>query len=192
MNHLPATLAEDLKPQKLGWEQARTHIHTSMHVVDAATCEMATDLVRKAREAHKALDDQRTTITGPLLEAKRAADDLFRGPLRALEEIQSILRARIGTYATAQKALAEAAMARSAETLAAGAIPTEIIPSPVEVAGLSVRETWDYEIVDATLVPGYLCSPDHVKIRRVLDRSGDIVGTIPGLRIYRKGAVTVR
>lgn len=167
----------------------------SFVVSNDAQADAAANMVRGARAAHKALDERRQEITRPLRAAEKSANDLFRFSLSALNDIMGTLRQRIDAYMSEKAQAQRTALMEASAVVSAGMVPVSVIPAPAEVLGVTRRETWDFEITDATQVPRYLCSPDVAKIGRVLDgcdHDGLDPGVIPGLRLFRRGMVTVR
>lgn len=68
--------------------------------------------------------------------------------------------------------------------------PSAIVPKTVKTedgSGVTFREDWDFEVVDANAVPREHMMPDEVKIRKLV-RAG--LRNIPGLRIFPKKVVT--
>lgn len=65
------------------------------------------------------------------------------------------------------------------------------VPKTPKANGLSIREYWDIEIIDASIVPREYCTPDEVMIRQVVKKmKGQI--EIPGVRIFKKKSASVR
>lgn len=79
--------------------------------------------------------------------------------------------------------------------LAAGEVPTDVIPEPAHVKGVSVRSKWAFEIMDPDAVPRELCSPDDKKIDAAIayaDTEHTPPQPIPGVRFYLRQDVRVR
>lgn len=138
----------------------------------------------KARQ--KALEDARTTITKPLLEAQRAVNALFKGPQDMLAEAERIVKRGILTYQDAEDrkrreaeaAAAEAARkerekleAQAAKAAAAGkvekaealAATAAAIPERISIAssapklgGVSSKTTWRAEVTDKAALIAYV------------------------------------
>ncbi len=65
------------------------------------------------------------------------------------------------------------------------------VPKTPKANGLSIREYWDIEIIDSSLVPREYCTPDEVMIRQIVKKmKGQI--KIPGVRIFTKKSASVR
>lgn len=97
--------------------------------IDSPTMyEVAADELRAIKARAAKLDEQRKAITRPLDDAKKAAMDLFRGPLEVLAEAESLLKSKMLDWQRAQDRIAreeqakiEAATRAERERLAAEA-----------------------------------------------------------------------
>lgn len=155
----------------------------------------ARDMAKKAREAHRALEEKRKTITGPLLAAKNATDALFKPATSALERIKRHYEQAIAAYDLEREQSRAAVLAQSAAEIAVGVVPTEPIPEPVHVESTSVRHRWEPEVIDADAVPREYCSPDLAKLREAVwyaDTPHKEPRPIPGVRFELKSIVVVR
>lgn len=102
----------------------------SYEVIDQESYEMAGDELRAVKTRTKLLEEQRTSITGPLNNALRAVNALFAGPARLLEQAEGKLKLKMSGYVTAvERAQAEqrrvAEEAAAAERAKAAAIAAE-------------------------------------------------------------------
>lgn len=157
--------------------------------------EFASELVKRAKANHKRLDERRTAITKPLLASKRQVDELFAPALTALKEIERALKEKIGTYTLQQTGAVVQAMQDTAAAYAAGGTPTEAIPELPTAKGITVRASWDFEIVNPAEVPRELCSPDPAKIQQAIwyaDTPHTAPRAIPGIVFKLRANVTVR
>ena len=149
-------------------------------------CEAAGEDLKAIKGAQKRLEDSRTTITKPLLEAQRAVNALFRGPTDTLTEAERIVKRGILGYQEteerkrreAEAAAAEAARkerekleAQAARAAAAGkvekaealqanaaAIPEriEIASAAPKIAGLAKKSVWWAEVTDKGALVRYV------------------------------------
>lgn len=90
-----------------------------------------------------------------------------------------------------QAALARAAEANEAASQALS-IPEPVAPRGArsEHATSTVRHEWDFQIVDASLIPREYLMPDEKKLRAAVRSMG--VREIPGVAISQKAVATVR
>lgn len=154
----------------------------------ADECEAAAEDLKGIKAKQKALEDARTTITKPLLEAQRAVNALFKRPQDTLAEAERIVKRGILAYQdredqkrrAAEAAAAEAARkerekleAQAAKAAAAGkvekaealqataaAIPERIaLPSSAPVlGGVATRSTWRAEVADKAALVAYIAT----------------------------------
>jgi len=167
----------------------------AFRVVDDATAAHAHDMAKRAREAHRALEEKRKTITTPLLAAKNATDALFKPAATAILEIKTHYEQEIARYDLARERERARVLAESAAQIARNVVPTEPIPAPVVVENTTIRHRWEPEIVDPELVPREYWSPDLQKIREAVwyaDTMHKEPRPIPGVRFVLKSTVTAR
>lgn len=139
----------------------------------------------------KVLSDQQETILKPLREVERAVREWFRAPLDTYRTIENVLKQRVVDY---QKTLRQE---KQAAIEAAGREPTPTamaqltaLAAPPTPAAISFRKTWDFEIVDANLVPREYLLIDTVAIRKVgVATQGR--QQIPGVRFFQKEGAAV-
>lgn len=155
-------------------------------IATADQAEAAGEDLKTIKGRQKALEEARTKITKPLLEAQRAVNALFEGPKQLLAEAESIIKRGILTYQdgeerkrrAAEAAAAEAARkererleAQAAKAAAAGkvekaealqataaAIPerVEIASSAPKVSGIASKTTWRAEVTDKMALVKYV------------------------------------
>lgn len=155
----------------------------------------AADVLKATKRKIKDLDDKRTGITKPLLEAKRRIDDLFMPAITAYKEAERILKTKIGAYAAEREQERAAAMQQAADQYAAGGSPTDPIPEPARVQGVTTRQVWDFRVEEPDKVPRELCSPDPTKIKEAIwyaDTPHNPPQAIPGVVFYLRDDVRVR
>lgn len=163
-------------------------------IASPADYDFAGNMVKHVKAQLNALDSRRKEITQPLLQAKRSVDDLFAPVIKNLEESERVLKSKIGAYVASQERARVRAMQASALEYQAGGTPTLVIPEPARTQGVTVKELWDYEVTDPTLVPRDLCSPDRLLILSRIQGKGpnDPPETIPGIRLFLGTSVVVR
>lgn len=172
----------------------------------------AGDDLKRVKAAQKRLEEVRTAITRPMDAAKKAVLEFFRAPEAKLADAENrIKRAMIG-YQTeqerirreqqakleadarkereriaAQAAKAEAAgkveKAEALQIRAAQVVAPVVMTEQPKVTGISLREVWRFEVVDATAVPREYLAIDEKKIGQIVRAmKGDT--TIPGVRVW--------
>ena len=155
-------------------------------ITTADMCEAAGVDLKAIKGAQKRLEDARTTITKPLLEAQRAVNALFKGPTDTLIEAERVVKGGILGYQreeerkrlAAEAIAAEAARkerekleAQAAKAAAAGktekaealqataaAIPerVEIASAAPKIEGLATRSVWKAEVMDKAALVKYV------------------------------------
>jgi hypothetical protein len=66
-----------------------------------------------------------------------------------------------------------------------------VIPEQPKVEGLSMREDWDFEIVDVKAIPREYLVPNEVMIRKVV-KVMKSQANIPGIRVFSKQILSAR
>lgn len=162
-------------------------------------------LVDSAFRAHKQLTTRRGETLKPI-EAECARLTREMGTWKA--EQDRLAREEAARLARAQQALEqrvqlEVAAALEAQGLSAEAesvveqaisMPAPVVPvapSTPAVQGISYRETWKHQIVDAALIPREWLIPDEQAIAAFV-RSTKGAKQIPGIRIYAEQTAIVR
>jgi hypothetical protein len=164
--------------------------------------------VRRAHEAHKALVKEKADAEAPLTQA----EVILKGALTAYDREQERLRQeeqrRIDEAARreAERLALEQAAALEAEGHATGdaamvaeahaIIDAPIAPVPMapavkatpKVAGVALRKSWAFRIVNANLVPRQYHVIDESKIRGVVRSLGQ-AANIPGVEVYEETSV---
>lgn len=165
----------------------------AFRVTDDATMATAADWTRSLRDMTKAVEERRQRITRPLLEVKREVDALFAALSNPLTEASTHLRREMGAHHARVEASRIAAMQSAVATFATGQVPTAIIPTPVHVDKVTVRQIWTAEIQDPDRVPREYCSADITKIlARAPDSPHVDPPAIPGVRWALTERITVR
>ena len=76
-------------------------------VIDSPTMfELASDDLKQVKALQKEVEEKRTSITGPLNQAVKAVNDLFRAPKEYLDKAEATLKRAMVTWTTEQERLA--------------------------------------------------------------------------------------
>lgn len=154
---------------KVEVQTAAQDANEALDLIRSFPCETADDeaaiagFVREFRAREKAIDEKRTKVTKPLLQAKKEVDALFAPVLEALKQAQAICRAKLADAEARRateraRALAVAVASPSVATLAAAAQET---PKP---AGVGYRTSWNFTVNDIDQVPREYMTIDWSKI----------------------------
>ncbi len=185
-------------------------------ITTAEQCEAAGEDLKSIKTRQRQLEDARTSITKPLLDAQRAVNNLFRGPQETLAEAERIIKRGILAYqeteerkrreaeAAAAEALrkereklqAQAARAESsgkvekAEALrtTAATLPDrmQFAPTAPRVSGLSSKSTWRAELIDKPAFVKYVA--EHQEWLHLLDVN---TTALNGLARSQKSALAI-
>jgi hypothetical protein len=180
----------------------------------------AGEILKMVMAAKKRVEELRTKITGPLNQALKAANDMFRAPADELVSVEGQLKRTMVTYQNElarrqqeeQRAADEAArkqrekLAEQARKAEAAGKPeradvlmqrSEAAVAPViqreapKVAGVGTRLVPKFEITNAALLPREYLMPDEVKIRQVVAALKAEAG-IPGVRVWMESQIASR
>ena len=88
-------------------------------VASAEDYDLAADELKAIKTRAAAIEDQRTGITGPINQALRAVNALFKGPSELLEQAEQILKTKMLRYSQEQQRIAAEERARAEAAAAA-------------------------------------------------------------------------
>lgn len=158
------------------------------------------------------IEDARTRVTKPLLQAQREVNTQAKEAAAPLEQAEKQIKLAMIAYSDEQerirreeqrkadeaarreqqklqeraaKAMESGKVEKAAEleTRAATVVAPVIQREPPKVAGVATREVWKFEITDPAAVPRNYCSPDEKKIGGIVRAmKGDT--QIPGVRVW--------
>lgn len=181
-------MAEVVGPIEAEAEALRARVESVQIVIqDKAQLDAIGALAAHAQKKVKEIEAQRTSITKPLLDAKRRIDDLFNPAKAAYKAVKDVAQAAMSTYVTARNA-------ERAAALAAGDHGTAMAAAPAALpAGTSVRRSWTFEVVDAAAVPAefLITSIDAAKVQAVVNEQREKTA-IPGIRAYEAETLVTR
>jgi len=153
-----------------------------IQIHDQNTLDIAGRLLIEIKGKHKELETKRTSVTKPMLDAKRQIDQWFKPAKDALAACEALLKEKVKTYT-------EAAEQAKAEALAAGdvAAATAMV-APEMPEGLQSRGSWDFLLEDLDAVPREYLALDASKVRIELREKGEAL-QIPGIKVYWKKTI---
>lgn len=149
----------------------------------------------------KQIEEKRFAITKPMDAAKTGVMDMFKQLTRPLEAYAKELDTKMLTFhkqeqarIAAEQAKVEAEALRNMQEnhIAEMQVPVlqdETKKVRTDFATISVREKWNFSVVDEELVPREYFTLDPVKVRSAL-RDG--TRKIPGLDIFDEGRIGTR
>ncbi|KJU83916.1 hypothetical protein MBAV_003883 [Candidatus Magnetobacterium bavaricum] len=158
---------------------------------------------KKADEAHKDIVRKESAQLTPLQAAEGVIKGKMTAYLKAEEVKRTVLQARLEAEANKQHddlclqeavALEKAGNVDAAMAIldAPGHTPAPLVVSNIpKVTGVSEREVWKFEVVDASKVPEQYKTVDEKKIGAIV-RALKGITDIPGVRVWSEKQVAVR
>ena len=135
------------------------------------------ELLTQTKAKYKAIEAERTKVTKPLNDAKKAIDGWFKPAKTALNDLEIVLKDAMSSYITGQEQ-------KRLEALQLGnheaALATE---QPVMPAGISTRTTWKFHVVDVARVPREYLVLDMAAIQAHVSTHKSN-SSIPGIDAY--------
>jgi hypothetical protein len=122
------------------------------------------------------------------LEAERASE---RARLQIEKEAQDASDVATELIKQGNTAEADELMDLAYEKIREINADTPFVPEKPSAPGVSMRETWDYEVVDAALIPGTFLVPDLTMIRRY-GQNMKHRANIPGVRFFSVKSIAAR
>lgn len=162
-------------------------------VVDEETCELATEAIRELKARYEAFEAKRTAVTKPINESLREVNGWFKPVTEKLQAGIAMCKSKIAEYQTKQVEANRAAMlaACAAPTPEVAAKALAVVAVPHQPSGVSVRESWDFEITEPARVPREFLMVDVDKLKAFARASTD-EPVVSGVRFFIKKTVAVR
>lgn len=130
----------------------------------AQACDLATDNNRVL----KRIEEERKCITTPLNESIKRINGLFKSIAERFQSNDEKIRKALLAYTNSRKKTDEIKVVNTS------------------TGQVQIKELWDYEIVDASLLPREYLVPDEHKIGRLV-RTGTLKpDAIPGVKIFQR------
>jgi SMC interacting uncharacterized protein involved in chromosome segregation len=137
-------------------------------ISDAQSLERAKSLAKQAKLIENYIEDKRKELTKPILDRKKAIDDLAKSLTKELTEAVKHLREQIPFEKLAEIETKAAELSEKSKNL---------------------REVWTFEVVDISLVPREYLVLDETAVRRAIQNG---VREIPGLKIFKKAQLVIK
>lgn len=209
---MQALLKADADVNQLTGEASSLEVRANELIIltDADAAE-ATNILGFIATAKKKLEEKRTFFVKPINDQVKNINNLFKQYNLPLDNADSTLRRKVLAYRQEQtrkkreederlRQLAEKEQRRlekKAEKKGLPAPPPIIIqasesaPKTIQASmgSATTRTTWDFQIVDESLIPREYMVVDEKKIRAVV-KAG--IRNIPGVNIYQAETLSVR
>jgi hypothetical protein len=192
--------------------------------VDRDAFVAGSERLREIKDLQKRLEERRTSVTGPLNTALRNINDWFRGPVAALVKAEQAYKYKLAAFQDKERkevdrqkreaeekarqdreelerrARAAAAKGNTAKAEELVARADAVVPAPPELApikaaGVSFSEQWEFEVVDASLIPRAMMTIDLAKIGqlvRALKNKETAEAAVPGIKVFSRPKVGAR
>lgn len=167
-------------------------------IAEQGDYDFANEALGDAKSAWKRLEKQKKEATKLLNDALKTIRGWFKPAQDFYAQAERILKAKIAeAHRRAQeeqdRALREAQEAHQAGD--AAAVREAMVQSQAseieQASNVSIIKTWDFEIVDAGLLPREYLVPNETAIRGVVKSLGDNAN-IPGVRVFKTDTVVRR
>ena len=152
-------------------------------IENAEQAELASECLTELKAKLDLVEETRTSITKPLLEAKRKVDALFKPISTGLKTSLDIVRGRLGTYTAQQRIEAQRLLEEASQSEPEDAAALVAASNRAQADAPSVREVWRFEIEDASKLPSQFLVPDEKAIGAVV-RSQKGNAKIPGVKVF--------
>lgn len=159
-----------------------------VQITDAASYEAAADYLRDVKTTLKTIEQQRTEITKPMNAALKKTNELFAKVSKKYLTAEAGLKGKIAVYLEAEKEREIKLLTSIAE----GTSALELASQGAPVAqGVSTRTTYDFEVVNESLIPDEFWALDDKKIGAYVRAMND--GTAPpGIKAVARTIVSAR
>lgn len=170
-------IVEDYKPQKAAAKETHRLI-----------CEREKKALEPVEIAERYISGQITSYMAVLAQRRREAEQRERERRIALEQAEKERHQKV-TDAMSKGETEKAREILSGPSPSEAIAPSEPLPPPApKMKGVHMREHWDFEVVDESVLPDEFLMPDTKAIGEVVRRDKDNT-KIPGIRVFREDIV---
>ncbi len=139
------------------------------------------DIARRIKE----LESERTSVTKPMMDAKKRVDSWFKPAADLLKACRDDLKGKVGAFVLGQETAKVAALQAGDHDKAMA------VADPVMPDGLSKRVTYEWSVTDLAAVPADFLCVDATKVQAVVTALKG-AAVIPGITVAPSVGVTVR
>lgn len=158
---------------------------------------MAVVTIAEMKDKRGAVEAVLKRFTDPLKGVIKDIESMFKPAMRALDDCEKLMKRKISVFSDDQAvrrdkylAIAGEAASKGEEGVAQAALASADELVLEKVPGLSVRELWDGEVVDAAVIPREFLIPD-VKALKAMTRARKGDPSIPGWRAFPTSSVAI-
>lgn len=162
-------------------------------VCDDDSLALAGELLVDVKTRQKRITEMKQSATRPMNEALKNIRAWFAPAEELLGTIEREVKNKVASYHTLleiERERATEALGKEGATSAeVGAALTNLGAAQApKTAGVSMREVWDFEVLDMRAVPVGFLQVNEADVRRAIANG---LHAIPGLRIFKKPVVAV-
>lgn len=176
------------------WKQEADKWHEvidGFQVRNETEAALAAEAMSEMKQRLDTLEATRTSVTKPLLEAKRKVDAWFKPAATSLKMGLDLLRGRVGEFTAAQRQEAARLLTEASKSSPVEAAALVAESNRAQAAAPSVREVWRFEVEDPSQLPPQFLVPDEKAIGAVV-RSQKGKTKIPGVRVFVEHRAVVK
>ncbi len=172
-------ICKQMKKDSDAWIQ----VIDGFQIENAEHAQMASECLKELKDKLDMVEETRTSITKPLLEAKRKVDALFKPVTTSLKASLDTVRVKLGRYTAEQRDEAQRLLAEASQSEPEEAAALVAASNRAQAEAPSVREVWRFEVEDVSKLPAQFLVPDEKAIGAVV-RSQKGNAKIPGVRVF--------
>jgi hypothetical protein len=158
----------------------------------------ASEILREVKRQNKTLEERKQSVTKPLNGVLNEIRSWFRPPQDTLTKCEVHIKNLLAAYQLEsqrknREALAAIAAAAKVQDAQAVEIAVNQIVEAPQAKGVSIRQFWSWELVDAAVVPREFLGVDPAKLDAYAKAAaGAEPKAVPGIRFVQKSSVTAR
>lgn len=189
MQNMDETALKSRAESRLTDAQSVASFLESTPIDTDSAAQWAVDVAHQLRAQRKELEAERDSVLRPLNDAVRRIRGWFRAPVTVLDAAEQTIKSKVLAFRAEQKREQMRALAAAATSHAELAQATEATTAKPD--GMSEREVWSAEIVDASALPREYLVPDQKRLDQ-LAREQKSALSIPGVRPVSKKILVLR
>lgn len=170
----------------------------SFEIEDEDDYQTASEILGEVKKIYAEVESRRKKVTDPLRTAIAEFSKWYKPAQETLTKMEFVLKGKIAEFIENQRIEAEKAMQETAEAAKAGDFDAahEAAKGIVQEAkskNVTVREVWDFRVVDLDKVPREFLNLDQSAVRIYLKKvKTSEPEPVPGLEFFKKSSVIAR
>jgi hypothetical protein len=166
----------------------------SSPITSPALFEQAGEELKEIKGEIKRIESIRDAAIKPIQASIAMIKSWFAPALDRLTQAETLRKGHIAAFLAEQAAQQQAALEAtraavlSGDQAAATAALSTVAETPARVKGISLRESWDFEVIDVSKIPLQFLQPNESAIRAYV-KAAKREDAIPGVRAFIKQTV---